>query len=291
MKVLNFGSLNYDYVYRVPHIVMEGETISSGSLEKFCGGKGLNQSIALKKAGAEVYHAGSVGNDGGELKEKLCEYGVNTQYIRTIDVPTGHAFIQLDDNGQNSIVLFGGANQSQDKDFIDSVLDEFTAGDYIVLQNEINFMDYIIDEAYERNMFIVLNPSPYNSKIEECDLSKVSLLSVNEVEGEQITGKKEPKEIIGVLLEKYPALKILLTLGSKGAIYADKDEYIFQPALGSEVKDTTAAGDTFSGYFIAGTVEKMSPKDTILLAAKASAVTISRVGAADSIPLRKELDK
>lgn len=287
MKILNFGSLNYDYVYRVPHIVTEGETISSNSLDRFYGGKGLNQSIALRKAGAKVYHAGSVGEDGEALKEKLNEYGVNTEYIRTINVPTGHAFIQLDDRGQNSIVLYGGANQSQSSDFIDSVLENFSEGDYLILQNEINNMPYIINKA--EKMFIILNPSPYNSEIEKCDLKKVSLLTINEVEGEQITGEKEPDKIVKALLTKYPDIKVLLTLGSNGAMYADKKEHLFEPALGKIVKDTTAAGDTFSGYFIAGISEGMAKKEALTLAAKASAITISKVGAADSIPFRKDL--
>ena len=289
MRVLNFGSLNCDHVYRLPHIVKEGETISSQSLEIFCGGKGLNQSIAMCKAGLEVYHAGGIGVDGKMLTEKLSEYGVDVSNVRKTDVPTGHAIIQVDDNGQNSIVLFGGANRSQNATFIDSVLSKFQKGDYLVLQNEINNMPYIIDRANDRGMFIILNPSPYNEEIEKCDLSKVSMLFINEIEGEQITGKTEPEEIIKEILNKYPDMKTVLTLGADGAVYADKNEYTYQNALGSVVKDTTAAGDTFLGYFIAGMTKYMSAKEALLLASKASAITISKIGAADTIPTFDEI--
>ena len=289
MKILNFGSLNLDHVYRLSHIVKEGETISSQSLEKFCGGKGLNQSIAMCKAGLDVYHAGGVGEDGAMLTDKLSEYGADVTHVRMTDVPTGHAIIQVDDNGQNSIVLFGGANQSQDKAFIDSVLNDFENGDYLVLQNEINNMPYIIENANKQGLFIILNPSPYNSEIEKCDLSKVSMLFINEIEGEQITGKSEPEEIIKEILNHYPDMKTVLTLGADGAVYADKNEYTHQKALGDVVKDTTAAGDTFLGYFIAGMTKNMSAKEALLLASKASAITISKIGAADTIPTFDEI--
>lgn len=111
MKILNFGSLNRDLVYTVDHAVRPGETISSGSMEPFCGGKGLNQSLALARAGAEVYHAGCIGSDGSDLLRLLQDSGVDTRYIRRVDGPSGHAIIQVDGRGQNSILLFGGANR------------------------------------------------------------------------------------------------------------------------------------------------------------------------------------
>jgi len=290
MKVLNFGSLNCDHVYRLSHIVKGGETISADSYNIFCGGKGLNQSIALSKAGVNVYHAGAVGDDGKMLTDTLEKYGVDTSYVNKTDVPTGHAIIQVDDNGQNSIVLFGGANKSHSKEFADSVLDNFSEGDFLVLQNEINNMPYIIDRASERKLFIILNPSPYNEEIEKSDLSKVSMLFINEIEGEQISGKTKPEEIVSEILSRYPDMQIVLTLGKEGAVYASKSEYVFREALGTVVKDTTAAGDTFLGYFIAGMTKGMSNSDSLLLASKASAITISRSGAADTIPLIDELE-
>ena len=150
MKVLNYGSLNVDYVYSVDHIIVGGETQHSSKLEVFSGGKGLNQSIALAKAGVPVYHAGIVGSDGDILLDACKEAGVNTKYIRRLPVKGGHTMIQVDKNAQNCIILYGGTNQMQTREFVDEVLADFGEGDYLLLQNEINMLDYIIDQAYEK---------------------------------------------------------------------------------------------------------------------------------------------
>ena len=139
MKVLNFGSLNIDYVYDVDDFVKKGETISSKDLNVFCGGKGLNQSVALAKAGAEVYHAGMIGEDGKFLLDLLKEAGVNIDnVVIRDDIRTGNAIIQRNKSGDNCIILFSGANRSITKDYVDRVLSGFEKGDYIVLQNEIS---------------------------------------------------------------------------------------------------------------------------------------------------------
>ena len=204
MKILNYGSLNVDHVYSVDHIVKEGETILSDDLNIFCGGKGLNQSIALAKAGVPVYHAGMIGEDGDLLLDACREYGVNTKYLKKLPVSGGHTVIQVDKKGQNSIILFGGTNQMQTKEYMDYVLSDFNAGDYLLLQNEINLLDYIIDKAYEKGMRIILNPSPFDDKLKKCDFSKIYLFLLNEVEGEQFTGQSEPEKMLKALREKLP---------------------------------------------------------------------------------------
>jgi len=224
VKVLNYGSLNVDYVYYVDHILKEGETISSSRMEQFCGGKGLNQSIALAKAGAKVFHAGMVGEGGQILIDACNKGGVDTTYIKIIPGKSGHTIIQLDKNGQNSILLFGGSNRKQSKEYIDEVLSHFKKGDILLLQNEINLLDYIIDKASERGLQIALNPSPFDNNVMLCDLSKVSYFFINEIEGKQITGSDNPDEIIMSLRAKFPKSKIILTLGKKGVQYCDANE-------------------------------------------------------------------
>lgn len=287
IKILNFGSLNYDLVYEVDHIVTPGETLSSNSTSKNTGGKGLNQSISLAKAGMTVFHAGAVGNDGNMLLDELKKNGVDTQYTQVLDAPTGHAIIQVDKNGQNCIILFGGANLMQTKQHIDNVFESFDKGDYIILQNEINSMPYIIDKAFEKEMFIILNPSPYNENMEKCDLNKVSLFLINEVEGEQITGEKEPDKILDKMMELYPSAKVVLTLGAQGSVYCDTTQRISQEAFRVKAVDTTAAGDTFTGYFVA--FMNNGIKNALEIASKASSIAVSREGAAQSIPMRSEV--
>ena len=289
MKVLNFGSLNLDYVYQVDHIIIPGETQATKSRNTFCGGKGLNQSIALAKAGIPVYHAGQIGEEGDILLETCKANGVNTEFIKKVPGPSGHTVIQVDKNGQNSIHLFGGSNRSITREFVDSVLANFEKGDILLLQNEVNELDYIIDSAYEKGMMIILNPSPYDSALDACDLSKVSLFLVNEIEGFQITGEKEPEKILAKIKEVYPKAKIVLTLGGDGSVYQDETGIYRQGIFKVKAVDTTAAGDTFTGYFISSILDGTPVEEGLKLAAKASAIAVSRPGATDSIPLREEV--
>lgn len=292
MKILNFGSLNQDYTYRVPHIVAEGETISSSSLNVYPGGKGLNQSVALRKAGAEVWHAGRIGKDGAALKELCGQMGIHTQFILEGDTRTGNALIQVDDNGKNSIVLYPGANHEISEEMTDHVLGYFGGEDILLLQNEINGIDSIIEKAYRKGMKIVLNPSPYNEKIEKCDLSKIYLLLLNEIEGGQITGAGSPEQILNILLERYPKMKIVLTLGAKGAWYAEQKIRICSPAFKVEAEDTTGAGDTFTGYFVKNFfLSETDAEKALRISAAAAAVAVGRKGAATSIPFSEEVEE
>ena len=232
MKILNFGSLNIDRVYSVDEFVRAGETISSLKMETYAGGKGLNQSIAAARAGAEVYHGGMIGEDGLFLKELLEENGVDTSFLGVTGAQTGHAIIQVD------------------REFADHVLGNFDRGDILILQNETSSLGYIVDRGWEKGMRIALNPSPIDQSIREIDMSRIEWLLLNEIEGESLTGESVPDEIISSLLERYQDLKIVLTLGKKGSVYADRDQKIIQPAIKTEAVDTTAAGDTFTGYFL-----------------------------------------
>lgn len=289
MKFLVMGSLNYDYVYELDHIVRPGETIASTRVETLCGGKGLNQSIALAKAGSGVWHGGIVGEDGELLKKTAAGYDVHVEYLRTVSGRSGHAVIQVDAKGQNSIVLYGGSNQKFTEEFIRETLKNFGRGDYLILQNEVNRVDEIIREGYAHGLNIVLNPSPFAAEILSWDLSKISVFFLNEVEGEQMTGTGDVREMIKILRQRYPKAEIVLTLGEKGAIYGMGEQEIHQPAFPAKVVDTTAAGDTFTGYFLAARAKGFFPDKCLKIAAYASALTVGKKGAAQSIPLWEEV--
>ena len=289
MKVLNIGSMNLDHVYSVDHIVQPGETQATGGMNIFLGGKGMNQSIALAKAGVDVYHGGLIGNDGQVFLQACEEYGVNSTYIKKVDGKTGHAIIQIDKNAQNCILLYGGANEMLTEEYVDEVLAGFEAEDILLLQNEVNMMPYIVDRAYEKGMQIALNPSPFNDRLREVDMSKISIFLMNEVEGGQITGLTEPEDIIAKVVSMYPHAKIVLTLGKDGAMYAEGDIRYHQPIFKVEAVDTTAAGDTFTGYFLAGLMENMPIPDILKMSSKASSIAVTREGAVPSIPYRQEV--
>lgn len=288
-KFLNFGSLNQDMVYSVDHTVRPGETTASSKLDFFCGGKGLNQSIALSRAGAKVFHAGCVGSDGERLLEKLKENGIDTSFIKKCDMPSGHAIIQVDKNGQNSILLFGGANKQIDEEQIAKVLSDFKAGDKLFLQNEINAVDKIITAASKKGMEIVLNPSPFGDEILSYPLDKITWFVVNETEANELTGESDPDKILSVFSEKYPSAKILLTLGSDGSVCKANGKVYHQKIFNVPVVDTTAAGDTFLGFFFA-LVDTHGIDGALKYASAASAVAVSRSGASSSIPKLNEVE-
>ena len=295
MKVLCFGSLNIDYTYKVPHFVKKGETLASERLQVFGGGKGLNQSVALAKAGTEVYHAGSIGQDGVFLLDMLKDAGANTDFVKILDtVRTGNAIIQNDKSGDNCIILYGGANQAITREQVDEVMSHFESGDYLVLQNEINELGYIVEKAHEKGMVIVLNPSPMNEKILALPLDVINYFILNEVEAAQILGKEDKGEesweqIADDLLKKFPQATIVLTMGSEGSVFKNQKETVCQSIYKVQAVDTTAAGDTFSGYFIGGILGGLSAKEAMDQASKASAIAVTRKGAAPSIPLLAEV--
>lgn len=240
MRVLNIGSLNLDHVYNVDHIITPGETEATGGLNLYLGGKGINQSIALAKAGVRVCHGGLIGDDGQPFLDACEEYGVDARYIRKIEEKTGHTVIQIDKHGQNSILLYGGANQCLTESYVDEVLADFAAGDILLLQNEVNLLPYIVDKAYEKGMVIALNPSPYNEKLEKVDMTKISIFLLNEVEGAQISGSTDPKRFSRSCWRSSPRPDCP-HLGKDGAIYADQAETYFQPIFPVKTVDTTAA--------------------------------------------------
>ena len=291
MKILNIGSCNIDYVYTLNHIVAPGETETSSKMETFPGGKGLNQSIAAARAGAKVYHAGCVGEGSEILTDILCDSNVDISLLKKLDMKNGHAVIQVASSGENSIFLYPGSNEALTKEYIDSVIENFDKGDILLLQNEVNLVSYAVDKAYEKGMQVVLNPSPYNEKIGEIDFNKLSYIILNEVEASALSGKSDAKDALYFIAEKYPDLKVMLTLGKKGCIYKDSNTEISQNAFTVKAVDTTAAGDTFTGYFLSGITEGKEISEILKTASAASAIAVSKMGAAPSIPEKAEVEK
>ena len=289
MKIYNLGSLNIDYVYSVPHFVRPGETLDSDKREVFPGGKGLNQSVALSKAGANVIHGGFVGDDGELLLETLKNAGVDTGRIAKASTASGHTIIQVDATGQNCIILFGGANRCFTPEYIEDVLGDAEEGDILLLQNEVNALTEIFRIAHQKKMQIAFNPSPYDKSILDLPLQYVSYWLCNEIEGEELTGERDPEKIIENLSARYPDSSIVLTLGKNGCKYKSKDTSCYQPIFKVSAVDTTAAGDTFTGYFLSSLTKGIVPEEALKIASAASAIAVSRQGAASSIPTPEEV--
>ena len=237
MRALCFGSLNIDYVYQVPHFVGGGETLAAGSLSRFSGGKGLNQSIALARAGLEAWHAGAIGRDGRFLLEELQEAGVRTGYVEVLeDVSTGHAIIQRTPSGENCILLYGGANRSITREQVDRVLAGFGPGDALVLQNEISQLPYLAERAKARGMTVALNPSPMEEGLLPL-LPLADYLLLNEIEAAQLCqglGSALPEaeeDLAAALAAALPSTAVVLTLGPRGSLYADGTRLARQAAV------------------------------------------------------------
>ena len=291
MKMLVFGSLNIDKTYSVEDFVRPGQTVSASKMEQFCGGKGFNQAIALRRAGNEVHFAGAVGQDGAMLLETLDRNGINRDHVRVTDGATGHAIIQLDKRGGNCIIILAGANGEITEADADATLADFGPGDLIVLQNEISCVPCILRRAHEKGMIVAFNPSPYDAKIADCDLNCVDYLLVNEVEGAAMTGCTDPDAILDALHSRCPALNIVLTLGGDGAMYQDRSGARFSCGVHRvHVVDTTAAGDTFTGYFLSGMLRHGDADRALRTASVAAGIAVSRKGAEPSIPLMAEVE-
>ena len=283
MKILNFGSLNIDYVYRVPHFVRAGETIASTSMETFCGGKGLNQSVAFAKAGASVYHAGAIGAEGTMLTAMLDAAGADTSLVRTVEgVPCGHAIIQVNDEGENCIMLCGGANQTPDEPFIDEVLSHFSEGDLLMLQNEINDPARIAKKAKEKGLTVILNPAPASVEIKKY-LSYVDIITPNETELE-ILGGKDTLLDAGIKT-------VITTLGAQGYEIASKNGAKIYPCIKVKAVDTTAAGDTASGGLCVGLSKGETLEKAIAFGSLAASIACTRRGAQMSVPSLNELSE
>lgn len=289
MKILNFGSLNIDYVYSVNHFVRSGETISSSKLELFCGGKGLNQSIAIARAGVPVCHAGKVGKDGCMLTNILTKSGVDISHIKMSEELCGHAIIQVDSSGQNCIMLHGGANADIGRDFIDSVLLDFEHGDILLIQNEVSNLTYLMERAYQKGMIIAFNPSPINEQTAKYPYEYIKWFILNEIEGNALSGKTDPYDIADELLRRYPGSTIVLTLGRHGVLFKNADECRSHGIYRVKAVDTTGAGDTFTGYLLAGIYAGLDTGEMLKRASLASSIAVSRKGAAESIPVADEV--
>ena len=276
MKILVFGSCNIDLVYSVKSIVRPGETLAVGELNQFPGGKGFNQAIAAARAGAQTVFAGCIGSDGEFLRRMLNEAGADTRSLLTVEGKTGQATIQVDEKGENAILIYPGANARITREHIRSALAGMERGDYLLLQNEINELPYIVQCAAEAGLRTVLNPSPFDESLRGIDLSKLECVILNETEACAFARS-------GGLTD------IVLTLGEGGSVYSHGGRTERCCAYKTSVIDTTAAGDTFTGYLFASLCSGAAIGEACRTAAGAAAIAVSRLGAAASIPRKGEV--
>lgn len=288
MAIWNLGSINVDYAYAVPHIPAPGETIAAAGRTTGLGGKGANMSVACARAGAVCRHIGAIGADGVWTRDRLTEYGVDTRFISVTDDPTGHAIICVAKDGENAITLFPGANVGISPAHIDRALTEARTGDWVLMQNETNGQPHTAKRARELGLRVAYAAAPFDVAAAMAMIEFADLLILNEIEMQQLfdaTGKAPAQ--LGVDT-------VIVTMGAKGAVLFDKSgdwaarEF---PAIPVDPVDTTGAGDTFTGYVLAGLDRGLTVAQAMVLAGRAGALMVTRHGTADVIPDLREVEE
>lgn len=291
MAVINFGSINIDHVYQVERFVQPGETISSSNYQQLLGGKGANQSIALAKAGSDVWHVGRLHELDSHIKQTMIKHGINCKHVNCTETPTGHAIIQVASSGENAIVLFGGANRELCNQDILRALDGASPNDWVLTQNETSGIEEVLRQAKDNELKVAFNPAPMTESVKDLPHECIDLLIVNEVEAAAIAGTENLDEIEAYFKDNWAHAEIIITLGKQGVKMLREDEVLNVSAFEVEAIDTTAAGDTFIGYFLSAYNQKQDCAHALKRGCAASALAVTKEGAAQSIPSIEEVEQ
>ena len=291
MAIINFGSINVDHVYQVDHFVQPGETIASSDYIRLLGGKGANQSIALAKAGSEVRHVGKIHESDAPFKQAMIKHGIDCKYVSCAETLTGHAIIQVTPSGENAIVLFGGANQELTNKDIMHALGNAKPSDWVLTQNETSSIELVLTQAKELGLKVAFNPAPMTELVKQLPHDCIDLLIVNEVEAEEISGIQDLDMMEAYFRSEWPDSEVLITLGKAGVRMLKKERTINVPAFVVEAVDTTAAGDTFIGFFLSAYSNHQDSETALSRACAASALAVMQIGAAQSIPTKDQVNR
>lgn len=297
MKIVVIGSLNVDTTYSLPHIPKEGETIIANNKTTQRGGKGQNQAIQMARLGAEVAMIGAVGSDaeGAELIKGLQEENIDASGMIIKPGPSGTASIYVNEAGQNNIVVYPGANFELTKEDIDSRLDLIKSADICVMQNEIplDVIYYTLEICKELDIIMVHNPAPAVKGFDKKYLGLIDYFVPNETEMELILNREMDSDVEAMAREvlEMGCNNVIVTLGSKGSMLVNNDKVYAQEAKLVDAVDTTAAGDSFIGGFVAGLAQGFSPEEAMEYGTFSSALTVTKPGAVDALPYKEDVEE
>jgi len=285
MTIYNFGSINIDYIYNVERLPTAGETLAASSFNSGLGGKGANQSVAIARASGDVRHIGAVGGDGAFAMSYLQSAGVDTSGIVRLNTPTGHAVINVDNAGENQIVIFPGANRELRPEHVEHGLANAHADDWLVMQNETSCQIEAAKIANAKGMRVAYSAAPFDAEAVRDILPYIHLLILNDVEAEQLS------DALKVSIDAIPVPQVLVTRGRNGADWIDRSRAtpISVSAFPVTPVDTTGAGDTFAGYALAGFDGGLDPNIALRRASAAAALQVQKKGTADAIPLLQDV--
>jgi ribokinase len=297
-RIVVVGSSNTDMILKLDRIPRPGETILGGEFVTAAGGKGANQAVAAARAGGDVTMIARVGRDmfGERAIEGLIENGINVVYVTYDKAPSGVALIFVGEDGENSIGVGSGANAKLSPADVRKAKSAFADADVVVMQLEtpLETIQAAADLANAKTTIIILNPAPAQALPDKL-LKKVSILTPNETETELLTGVKVSsvsscKKAADILLRK-GVETVIITLGSRGAFVATATESHLVPGFKVKQVDTTAAGDTFNGALAVALAEGQALVDAVRFANAAGALSVTRMGAQPSVPIRQEIEK
>lgn len=296
-KIVVIGSSNTDMVVRSERLPRPGESVIGGGFMMAGGGKGANQAVAVARMGHRVLFAAAVGNDmfGDAAVAAYKRFGIDTTYIARKDTPSGVALIMVDGAGQNSISVALGANNTLTVEDVMPALEQVESGDIVLLQLEIPMetVDACVAVAAAKGARVVLNPAPA-AVVSEHTLSKLYLITPNQTEAQTLTGvdvtDEATAQLAAQVLVSHGVERVVITMGSAGAYLYEDGKGVMIPACKVSAVDTTAAGDVYNGALCAALAEGQSLQDALKFATKASAISVTRVGAQPSVPTREEVD-
>lgn len=288
IKIFNLGSINIDHIYRVEHFVQPGETLASTSYDKVLGGKGANQSIALVQALGnhvdQVIHIGALHLHDENMLTIMQQNHVNLTHVTRLESPSGHAIIQVNQQAENAILLFAGANHQVSPEQWQLAFAQKTPGSWALCQNETAGISEFMHAAKAQGLKLAFNPAPCTAAVLDYPLHLLDLLVVNEIEAQQLTATQTISAAQIALAERLPNTHVIITKGTAGAQYQYANTVINVPAYQVNAIDTTAAGDTYIGYFLAHFAQGYDIQKAMQIAAAASALAVTQAGAAPSIP-------
>lgn len=286
MTIFNFGSINADNFFQVPHLPSPGETLAATGFTRGLGGKGANMSVAAARAGAHVAHIGAVGEDGRWAIGLLTEWGVDTRHIAALpDTPMGQASIYVDDAGENSIVLLTGANHRIPNHTRADALAQASRGDIFLMQNETLNQREMAKIAKGLGLYVAYAAAPFDATAATDVLPFLDFLILNEIEAQQLQAATgQTPDTLGIP-------DVIITLGANGARWLHNGQSRDFPAMPVTPVDTTGAGDTFTGYVLAARDRGLPMEQAIALATRAAALMVTRKGTADVIPDLKDVDE
>ena len=285
MTVFCLGSINIDNFYRLPHLPQAGETLAATHHFQGLGGKGINQSIAAQRAGASVVHIGAIGQGDAWIERELTRHGIAMDAIARVEAGTGHAVVAVDDAGENQIIIFSGANVAQSLPGIESALSAAKPGDTLLVQNETSHQIEAAQRARDLGLNVFYSAAPFALEPLQAMLPFATHILLNAVEAEALVEATETP------LAELPVQAVIVTRGSQGAEWISAGlEPLFTPSFPVDPVDTTGAGDCFAGSLAAALDQGKPRAEAMRYAAAAAALQVTRMGTADAMPTRSDVE-